>query len=163
MQSKKEIDDSYKDGSPWDYETNPEDAKRKKIILSRLDKYGPFMRALDLGCGQCFITRDLPANEIFGYELSDNAASRFPSNVKRVLTPEHGYDLVVATGVFYDHYDYQTILRLVKKHASQIFLTCNIKEWEVPELNEFNSKVIHEEFFPYRDYTQHLRIIDFGR
>lgn len=163
MQTKKEIEDSYRDGSPWDYETNPEDAKRKKIILDRLSTHAPFMRALDLGCGQCFITRDLPANEIFGYELSDNAASRFPTNVKRVIEPDGGYDLVVATGVFYAHYDFKTLLGLVHKHAYQIFLTCNIKEWVVPALDEFKSKTVHEEFFPYREYTQHLRIFDFGR
>jgi hypothetical protein len=163
MQSKKEIEDSYLQGCPWDYETNPEDAKRKKIILSRLEKYGPFMRALDVGCAECFITRDLPANEIHGYEISDNAASRFPSNVQRVLKPDGGYDLVIATGIFYGHYDCDSFLRLVKKHASQIFLTCNIKEWEIKGLDQFNSKIIHEEYFPYREYTQHLRIIDFGR
>jgi SAM-dependent methyltransferase len=164
MQSKEEIEAHYAAKvDPWDYYNNPDDANRKAIILDRLEKYGPYVKALDLGCGEGFITKDLPALKLYGYELSDTAAARFPKNVERVITPEGGYDLVVATGVFYRHYDWQKFLRLVKRHASAIFLTSNIKAWEIPELNEFNKKLVHEETFPYREYEQHLRIFDFGR
>ena len=99
MQSKEELEEWYKTPDPWAYQITEDDAKRKEIILEMLP-YN-YQRALDIGCGEGFITANLPAADIHGIEISDTAASRFPWNVKRVLEPVGVYDLVITTGTLY--------------------------------------------------------------
>lgn len=157
MQSKNELEQWYQKTDPWGYLTNTEDSKRKQLILSRLK--GRYKKALDIGCGEGFITTDLPADEIHGLEISDLAASRFPTNVKRVFEPDGKYDLIVATGVMYKQYDYQKMIDWIKKHATGTVLLSNIKSWEMPEVHTIG-KQIYEEEYSYREYTQKLRIYD---
>lgn len=103
----------------------------------------------------------MPADEIHGYEISDNAAARFPKNVTRVLDPQGKYDLVVATGVLYPQYDWDHFVNLIKAHASNIVLTSNIKSWEVmAAILTIPGKEIFSAEFSYRDYVQKLRIFD---
>lgn len=157
MQSKPEIEDWYAIPDPWDYETNPEDAKRKDFILTELLPYGEFKRALDIGAGEGFITRDLPAIEIHAIEWSDRAAERLP--VDRVMEPQGKYDLVIATGVLYPQYDHKQILEWIDQSAKGIILLSNIAAWEVPEVIMLGEPV-KEMFYPYREYIQKLRIYD---
>ena len=164
MQPFKEINDYYKTLDPWNYQRNPEDQVRKQIILDRIYNLDvDFEKALDLGCGEGWITKDLPAKEIFGYECSDNAASRFPPNVNRVLRPEGDYDLILATGVMYYHYDWKTFLSIIRNHASKYFVTSNIKSWEIKELQEFDPYLVGQEEFDYNEHKQHLRIYRFNK
>lgn len=156
MEQKSELEKWYSKKDPWEYEKTVDDVLRKDIILSKIT--GKYLRALDIGCGEGWITKDLPAKEIYGIELSDNAAKRFPKNVKRIIKPEGKYDLIIATGVLYQHYDHQTFIQWIKDHASGLVLLCNIKEWEVP-LDLPNEQENVE--FPYREFTQKLRIYDF--
>jgi hypothetical protein len=154
MQRKEELDNFYSNEDPWGYITNPDDSKRKEIILSLLDKYD---RALDIGCGEGFITKDLPAKEIYGYDVSDVAMKRLPSNVKPLKVIEGKFDLIIATGVLYKQYDYKWILNKIKECACGTVITCNIKDWEI---NDLENQVSEMEF-PYREFTQKLRIYDF--
>lgn len=132
---------------------------RKEKILNHLqNKYN---RALDIGAGEGFITKDLPAKEIFAYEISDNASSRLPENVKRTTQPEGKYDLIIATGVLYEQYNWREMLDLIKKHANGTVLLSNIKAWEVKEVEELGEPIFTEEY-PYREYIQKLRIYDFS-
>lgn len=149
-----DIETWYQTPDPWGYTTNPEDAKRKKKILAALKAYAPFTNALDIGCGEGFITADLPAKTIYGIEESDTAASRLPKKVKRIFQPKGKYDLIVCTGVLYDQYDATSIIRLVEEHAKRIVLTCNIADWERNMLPQ--DKIVYEERFPYREFEQHL-------
>ena len=157
MQSKEELENWYETPDPWDYENTHDDFERKVRILGSL--HGRFKRALDIGAGEGFITRDLPADEVFAYEISDNASTRLPEGIKRVLEPEGKYDLIIACGVLYPQYDFDMMLDLIRKHASGIVLTCNIKNWEINDLDR--SKIIHEEVFQYREYTEHLVVYNF--
>jgi trans-aconitate methyltransferase len=153
MQSKAELEDWYQDKDPWGYKTNPDDQKRKEKILAAIPKK-KYKRALDIGAGEGFITKDLPAAEIHAIEVSDKAAKRLPRNVKRVKQPEGKYDLILATGVLYKQYDYETMLKWIKDHASGVVVTCNIKDWEIPlDLGESKDTT-----FKYRDYEQMLRV-----
>lgn len=155
MQTKQDLEQWHATKDAWGYETNPEDAKRKTKILSLLK---PAKRALDLGAGEGFITRDLPAKEIYAIEISDNAASRFPKHVKRIHKPEGKYDLIIATGVFYDQYNWTQMHYWIYKHANGQVLTSNIKSWEHP----LDIAPVYEEDYPYREYTQHLCLYDFA-
>lgn len=168
MQDPKEIEEHYKNPDPWGYKTNPEDKMRKAHILEIIERFAEpfredrplFKRALDIGAGEGWITESLPAEEIFGYEISDTAASRFPENVKRILTGEGRYDLILATGVMYGHYDVPSFIKMIKEHASGLVVLVNIKAWESPLLRELGD-TIYEEDFPYSEFIEHIRIYDF--
>lgn len=154
-QDKLELENWYKYSDPWGYETNPDDLKRKAAILQAIPK-GKYRRALDIGCGEGWITKDLPAAEIHGIELSDNAAARLPSNVKRVSEPQGEYDLIICTGMLYKHYDYKQFTDWIKRAAKCIVITCNIKDWETNDLPA--AKQVMQSEFPYREFTQKLRV-----
>lgn len=167
MQTKAEIEKWYEKKDPWGYEKHPDDIKRRNLILYRLrdlawklpDLF--FERALDIGAGEGFITQDLPAGEVYAIEWSDRAAARLPVPIERIDKPDGMYDLIIATGVLYDQYDNMQIQDWIEGHASGIVLTCNIKSWERNYLDA--TKIIHEEEFPYREYTQHLVIYNYGK
>lgn len=156
MQQKSELENWYGEPDPWNYKNNPDDIKRKKTILQVLDSYPSFTKALDIGCGEGWITQDIPAKEIHGIELSDNAAERLPKNVKRVSEPEGKYDLIICTGMLYKQYDYRKFLDWIKNHANGVVLTSNIKQWQINDLP--NEYLIHQEDFPYREYVQNMRL-----
>lgn len=157
-QSKQDLEDWYNIKDPWGYSSNSDDLNRKRMILDALNPYAPFKRALDIGCGEGFITKDLPAKQIEGIEISDNAASRLPEKVKRVVNPSGQYDLIICTGMLYDQYDHHSFLSWIKSHIEPkgTVLTCNIKDWEVNTLP--SDYQVHQFEFPYRTYTQILRV-----
>lgn len=158
-QSKQDLEIWWKKEDAWGYQTNNQDKIRKEKILNHLKKR--YKRALDIGAGEGFITKDLPAEEIFAYEISDNASSRLPENVKRIKEIEGKYDLIIATGVLYQQYDWRSMLDIIKNHASGTILLSNIASWEVKEVEELGKPVLIEEY-PYREYTQRLRIYEIG-
>jgi hypothetical protein len=169
MQPKEEIEASYSTPDPWGYQVNPDDHLRKQIILGVLNahqyKFGPFERALDIGAGEAWITKDLPAETRHGFELSAQARSRMPDDVVPVNSAYGSYDLVVATGVMYTHYDCAEFFKLIREHASKVILTCNIQSWEHQMLKDqsgdlsfLNGKEIFKAQFPYREYVQQLRV-----
>ena len=156
-----QIEDWYKTEDPWGYKTNPDDIERKARILNAIPKrFRKYKKALDIGAGEGWITQDLPAKEIYGYELSDTASLRFPDNVQRVQTLEGEYDLIIATGVLYAHYNAKEFLDAIRRCATGIVVTSNIKSWEVNDLPK--DKLIAESEFKYRDYIQHLCTYDFS-
>lgn len=154
MQSKEELDQWYADRDPWAYETTADDLERKQRILKALS--GRYERALDIGCGEGWITKDLPAKKIYGLELSDVARERLPKNVRGVTKPVGKYDLILATGVLYQQYNWPQMLGWIRRHASGTVLVAGIKDWLV-DLSELGDPVYAEEF-KYRDYTQALRV-----
>ncbi len=160
-QSKEELDLFHQLRDPWAYQTTPDDVIRKQHIIHMLELYRPYSRVLDIGAGEGWITKELPAPFKYAYELSDVAASRLPNTVTRVTDPIGPYDLVLATGVLYHHYDWRQFVDMIKRHASHIILTCNIKSWEHPSaIAEIPGRQILDMEFPYREFTQKLRIFD---
>jgi hypothetical protein len=164
-----EINKSYETQDPWKYQVTPDDHTRKKIIIETAHMFAPpgghFMRALDLGAGEAWITKDLPAIFKHGYELSANAAKRFPEGVYHSLEPAGPFDLVTAMGVLYEHYDYDKFFKLMAIHANNVLITCNIKTWERNEMADemwvrkyLGMKQVLQNEFPYREWTQMLRV-----
>lgn len=162
MQSKEELEKFYEKKDPWGYQNNIEDIKRKDFILDTLEIYKPkdgFSKALDLGAGEGWITKDLPAKEIYGYDISEKAMSRFPKNVK-VWDMEWGkFEIILATGILYKQYNFKWFLDKIRKHAIGKVLTCNIASWEINDLPK--ELIIYETKFSYRQYTEHLVVYDF--
>lgn len=152
-QSREELEAWYSKPDPWGFQTHPDDADRKARILAAIP--GRHKRALDIGCGEGWITKDLPATLIHGLEWSLAARERIPAPVVAVDEPVGKYNLIVLTGVLYEQFDYRGLHALVTEHAAKgaTVLTCHIKAWEKPLPGEAE----HVEEFPYREYTQVLR------
>lgn len=157
MQSREELEEWYKRPDPWSYENTEDDLTRKNIILDML--YKQYNRALDIGCGEGFITRDLPAVDIHGIELSDTAASRLPWIVKRVSEPVGIYDLVITTGTLYQQYDHEKIDKMIKKASCRHVLVAGIKAWLLPYKY---GKIIDEKEFTYRQFIQRVTLYEVG-
>lgn len=157
MQSFKEIEDSYEKPDPWGYQSNAEDEKRKRVLIAVATLFGPFERCLDIGAGEGWVTQHYPAKQIHGYELSNKAASRFPSNVQRVVVPTGKYDLICATGIFYGHYNWPFFIQLIKNHASKYLLISSIDSWEIKEVETLGREMFRAEY-PYREWKQRTRI-----
>lgn len=162
MQSKLELEHWYQNPDPWAYKTNPDDLKRKAEIIMTLNVINNFQeynKAIDIGCGEGFVTESLPAKLIHGIEISDKAAERFALNVTRVHQPDGKYDLVMTTGTLYQQYDHRQIKEWVQACASKHVLVAGIKDWLIHY--DFG-KVIFEKEFAYRQYTQRLIIYEVG-
>lgn len=154
MQTKQEIEAWYEVPDRWQYFKSEEDKKRKEVILGMLPQR--YTNALDIGAGECFLTQYLPADNIYGIEWSDNAASRFPENVKRIYQPEcdRNYDLVVTTGTLYRQYNHEQIYGWMLEAASHHVLVAGIKDWLIEYSFEKWGKVLDVKEFTYMTYTQ---------
>jgi len=155
MQTKEELEEWYDSHDPWGYETNKEDSIRLKKILSLLDK--KYHKALDIGAGEGFIARHLPADMISGIELSETAKSRFPANVVPIKEPIGQYDLVISTGTLYQQYDHKAIYDTIIKSATHHILVGGIKDWLI---NYDFGKEIKTIEFPYREFIQKITLYE---
>lgn len=156
MQSKQELEEWYSQPDRWGYFKNTEDAKRLKYILLALSQgKNQYNRAIDIGCGEGFVTQHLPATQIHGLDLSDHALTRLPSNVLPVSKPDGKYDLVVSTGTLYAHYDHEAMHQLILNAASEYILIGGIDEWLLPK---HFGKEIYTFSFNYREFTQKLTL-----
>lgn len=163
MQDQNELEEWYTDEDPWGYETHPDDIYRKTFYLVVLEDIGPvFSRALDIGAGEGWITRDLPAVERHAIELSDTAAARLPEGVDRIETVAEPYDLVLATGVLYEQYDHAGMDSVIRSAASSthgtIVFVAGIKEWLKPYTY---GKLIAEYELLYREYTHVIKVWEY--
>lgn len=157
IQTKAQLEQRYEEPDPWNVQTHPVDAYRKHRILKAMP--GRYGRALDIGAGEGWISKDLPADVIEAIELSDAAAWRFPYNVARVLEPSGSYDLILAAGVFYEHYDFEVFHRWIHASATGRVVTCHISHHE----RMLEGPLVKTVKFDYRDGTQQvLRAYDFS-
>ncbi len=171
MQSKDELENWYSEADPWQYYGNPSDRMRKARILSALPRL-EYENVLDIGCGNGFITNDLPGKDIIGIDLSqrvvDWANTGSPKHVHYVCAslfdlPEldlPAMDLVVITGVLYPQYigeavrlAYVLIDNLLKPGG--ILTSSHIYEWYRAR---FPYLTVSREYFPYREYSQVLEV-----
>lgn len=164
-QTVEELERGYDKEDPWGYKLSVPDAYRKFRILQELYRTHtkPFERALDIACGEAWITRELPAFQKHGIELSQQARARFPTSVVPVEEPDGMYDLIVCTGALYEHYNWERFITIINKHAIGTVLTCNIQDWEVTAaIEKIRWGKVLDTTFPYRrpegNYTQRLRM-----
>lgn len=162
MQPKEEIESFYSKPDPWDYQKTEADIKRREKLVRLAGLHGPYERCLDIGAGEGWITQLYPAKIVHGFEISDQAAARFPQNVKRVLQPEGKYDLICATGVFYGHYDWRLFMEFIKNHGSRIVLVSSMAHGELPCVDTIG-KCLHDERYPYRHTEQRTRIFEVAK
>ena len=161
MQTKQQLDNWYKKKDPWQYESHPDDMYRKNFYLAVLEDIGPYFdTALDLGAGEGWITKDIPAKQIHALEISDEAAQRLPNNVERVSSVTSKYDLVMATGVLYAQYDHESIAASIHEASDigTLVFIGGIKTWLKP--HTFGTKV-HEYCILYREYESVIQIWEY--
>jgi len=170
LQDRDELNKFYKREDPWRFENNPEDKKRKLILLSEIPQreYG---RTLDIGCGHGFITRDLLGKEVLGIDVSDDAikqAKKFENeriHFKQMsifdLSKEIGaFDLIIITGVLYPQYigDSLPLIYLLIDDVlktSGILITVHITDWYKGQFPYFK---INEFIYDYRKYVHILEV-----
>lgn len=171
IQSKDELDDWYSEADPWGYYNNPHDAMRKARILSAIPQL-EYENVLDIGCGNGFLTNDLPGKQITGLEISEKAVQwakeHAAPNVRYLCgslfdIPDLNLppmDLVVITGVLYPQYIgeshrlvYILIDRILKPGG--ILLCSHIYEWYKLR---FPYLTVSREYFAYREFTQVLEV-----
>jgi hypothetical protein len=163
MQTKQELEHWYTDSDPWNYQQDPEDTYRKNFYMAVLEDVGPvFSKALDIGAGEGWITKDLPAIEKHAFEISDTAATRLPDGVERVTKISGKYDLVTATGVLYEQYNHPAMANLIHsvsaKSCDTIIMIAGIKDWIQPYT--FGKQIRHFEI-PYREYVHIIDIWEY--
>ena len=172
IQSKDELEDWYSSGEdPWEYYNNPDDAHRKARILAAIPRV-EFENVLDIGCGNGFLTKNLPGRNVLGIDISEKAVAwanqRTPPHVRflrgslfdipDIEMPR--MDLIVITGVLYPQYIgkatrlvYVLIDRMLKRGG--ILLCSHIYEWYAVR---FPYLSVSREYFAYREFSQVLEV-----
>ncbi|WP_026947192.1 class I SAM-dependent methyltransferase [Algoriphagus marincola] len=172
FQNKKDLEDWYKVSDPWGYEKNKDDLIRKKILLSEIPNR-EYVNVLDIGCGEGFITKELPGEKILGVDISENAISFAKENIGSPRIEflscdlfdlpnkvEIKFDLIIITGVLYSQYIgnsnsliYLIIDQLLKKNG--VLVSVHIDEWYK---SRFPYLLINEYYYSYREYSHILEV-----
>jgi len=157
-----DIENFYSIEDPWGFKSNPDDLKRKQIIIDTAKQYCQqilnkklYDNALELGAGEGWITKDLPSKEKYGYEISSLAKSRWPQTVKE-FQQQMKYDLIIAPGVLYEQYDYEKFHEIMLNNSNGIVMTISIKNWE----KNYLTNPIYEIEFVYREFLENLKVYD---
>jgi 2-polyprenyl-3-methyl-5-hydroxy-6-metoxy-1,4-benzoquinol methylase len=170
IQSKTELDLFHTNKDPWGYENNNEDLIRKEILLGEIPKQ-PYKNALDIGCGQGFITQYLPGENIYGVDLSKNAIDFAKGNstdnkfkfiqgsifeIDKLFDVK--FDLIVITGVLYPQYignSSSLIYLLIDKilATNGTLISVHINEWYHCQFPYVRTK---QTFYNYREYIHNL-------
>lgn len=155
-QTKEELEEFYANTDPWAYTSTPDDELRKWHIYSALPY--KFKRILDIGAGEGFITSAFKnrADSIEAIEISDNAAKRLPDYIKRVKKPTGKYDLIIATGVLYEQYNWEQMRKWIEEHADGFVITSHYDEMVAYDV--FDKPQILTAQFLYRKGNQVLRV-----
>lgn len=172
-QSKEQIDEFYlAHEDPWGYFSSDHDRLRKDVLIAELSGH-VIGRALDIGCGNGFITESIPASAVVGVDISTAAIQEATRRSKSVSveylagslfdlpTLELGkFDAVFITGVLYDQYIgnslpliYQIIDDLLAEDG--ILVSVHIDSWY---LARFPYPVIRETRYRYGKYFHLLEI-----
>lgn len=171
IQHKEELDKFHTKEDPWGYNENRDDSNRKAILLGELPKRH-YKNVLDIGCGQGFITKDLPGDMVYGVDISQTAVDFANKIATDRLQFRQGsifdidklfdvkFDLIVITGVLYPQYidkSSNLIYLLLDSILAQggILVSVHIDEWYT---SQFPYLKIKQSYYDYRQYTHNLEI-----
>ncbi len=176
IQTPETLDEFYATPDPWNYSVTDDDHRRKRELLALIPRR-PYGRVLDIGCGNGFVTTDLPGDSVLGVDVSSraidwareraaslSAAHRvtFESVSLFDLQPaQHGrFDLIVITGVLYDQYIGKgaPLVRILIDdllRSNAVLATCHIEDWQH---FRFPYTQLDTVLYPYREHTHRLEI-----
>lgn len=171
IQDPRSLEAWHEAADPWGYETHPDDRLRKSRLLAELPGRD-YRRTLDIGCGQGFITRDLPGREVVGVDVSAEAIRQAQAHASARLRfvqaslfdlparLEGRFDLVVITGVLYPQYvghaltcAYRIVDRLLEPGG--LLVSVHIDAWYQAR---FPLLKLRDHFYAYREYTHRLEV-----
>ncbi|MBZ5588312.1 MAG: class I SAM-dependent methyltransferase [Acidobacteriia bacterium] len=172
VQSRDELEEWWKDPDPWGYESTDADHTRRALLLAAIPKRH-FLRVLDIGCGNGFVTERLPGDRVVGIDISSNAIAH--ANKRRspkvsyechslFALPELGwsepFDLIVITGVLYPQYigrSERLVYAIIDDLLTQggNLVSCHIDEWYQ---TRFPYVTLSREYYTYREYTHVLEV-----
>tara|TARA_R110001583_G_scaffold145875_1_gene297903 strand:- start:26073 stop:26600 length:528 start_codon:yes stop_codon:yes gene_type:complete len=171
IQKREELENWHSKEDPWGYQNNKHDLIRKEILLSEIP-VKEYKNVLDIGCGQGFITKDLPGKNIFGVDIS-NEAINFANKINNERCKfiqgsifeihklfEIQFDLIIITGVLYPQYigsSSSLIYLLINQvlNNNGILISVHINEWYNAQ---FPYLKLNQVIYNYRDYTHNLEI-----
>ncbi len=160
-----DLENNYTKADPWGYKTNHADIMRKNYIIGVVRDL-EVSSVLDIGCGEGWITGDLPVKDIYGFEASTSARLRWPNNVSEFKYKEQAFDLALLTGVLYQNYDWENMVDMAMRSEKYI-VTCHIAGREHSEAIKTIQDKFDQKFcftFPYdrglpgEDFVQVLRM-----
>jgi len=176
VQSREELEQFHTTADPWGYEDNEHDKRRKAMLLSEIPRR-TYRAVIDIGCGQGFVTRDLPGDRVLGIDIAEQAvrhAQRHTTprlafvqgslfDLPKVLRREgrsEGNDLIVITGVLYPQYigeAHAVIYDIVDRALAPggILISVHIGSWYKAR---FPYLLLKNVFYDYREYTHSLEV-----
>ncbi len=171
IQKKEELDKWHDKEDPWRYNENKDDAIRKDILLQEIPSRN-YKNVLDIGCGQGFITKDLPGEKVYGVDISQRAIEFANKMQNENLIFKQGsifeidklftikFDLIIITGVLYPQYIgksssliYLLLDKILKKNG--VLISVHINEWYN---SQFPYLKVKHTYYDYRDYIHNLEI-----
>lgn len=171
IQKKEELEQWHNYEDPWGYNSNADDLVRKDILLNEIPDI-EYKKVLDIGCGQGFITRDLPGKIVYGVDISQSAID-FANKITNDRVQfkqgsifeidklfEIKFDLIIITGVLYSQYigkSSSLIYLLIDKILEDdgILISVHINEWYS---SQFPYLKVKQLYYDYREYTHNLEI-----
>lgn len=171
MQSQEDLEAWHKAKDPWNYENDKEDAKRKKILLSEIPEK-TYRHVLDIGCGQGFVTKDLPGERVTGVDVSQVAIQKAKALESPVLRFEQAnvfdlprrfqetFDLIIINGLMYPPYigSSQSLIYLIVDRLLEedgILISVHIQSWYKAR---FPFLLTKEYYYDYREYMHKLEV-----
>lgn len=176
IQQQKDLEKFYENEDPWMYNSTPDDKARKERLLSFLPNQR-FPRVLDIGCGNGFVTFDLPGERVWGVDISKNAIAWAKEKAKIMQDSKRYeflnaslfdipqiniglFDLIVITGVLYSQYignsrilSNMIIDSILNKGG--ILVSCHIEDWST---GRFPYSTIDTSVYKYREYFHKLEV-----
>jgi 2-polyprenyl-3-methyl-5-hydroxy-6-metoxy-1,4-benzoquinol methylase len=131
-----------------------------------------YFNVLDIGCGQGFITKELPGVNIYGVDISQKAIDYANKISTERLQFKQGsifeidkifnikFDLIIVTGVLYPQYignSSRLIYLLIDKILNEkgILISVHINEWYQSQFPYLKAKQF---YYDYRQYTHNIEI-----
>jgi SAM-dependent methyltransferase len=177
VQALSELETFWQNPDPWAYYTNPSDRLRLAEFKTALPAK-KYSKALDVGCGNGFLTFNIPADWVIGTDVCFNAVEHARRKAEEKKVSEkfqffqcsmfdlhlnsnlEDFDLIVVTGVLYPQYLAKgfaaleaNLIRVLRPGG--ILLSCHIGEWNPPPFSLSRLSVTR---YPYREYEHLLEV-----
>lgn len=171
IQNKDELEQWHSKHDPWKYESSFDDLRRKEVLLSELPA-NKFESILDIGCGQGFITKELPGESVIGIDISANAinfAKKYETDRLKFIQASlfelpsmltNTFDLIIITGVLYEQYIGNSktlvyhIIDQILKHEGYL-MSVHISSWYKIK---FPYLLIKDYCYDYKQYLHKLEL-----
>lgn len=174
IQSIDELNKFYSVYDPWHYSENPEDSKRRDILLSEIPSE-EYANVLDIGCGHGFLTNYLPGKSVLGIDISQKAIDQANLNKPPRISYQalsvfdlptlisnfpKKFNLLIITGVLYPQYIGNSS-NLIKLYIDSllaengVLISVHIQDWF---RIRFPYLLVKSFVYSYREFTHQFDV-----